>query len=159
MSKSTRLHVCYSDLGAWVAKATCQSLCNVKKNNKRLLIPAQATVTHTPPTMEKETRPRAPKLFWAHPQHVARPCPRGYPQGSAPWALMMNSKIVSQCPCESRCVQRMRAYHIYFFYFFAALAMRRVLQQHPSRRHTSLGSAVEALQKPFKFVPALQAVI
>lgn len=34
-------------LGVWVAKATCQSLCKVKKNNKHLLIPVLAAVTHT----------------------------------------------------------------------------------------------------------------
>lgn len=65
----------------------------------------------TPQTMEKATRAHVSKLFWARPQHAARPHAEVIHEG-LPWALTANSKISSRRPCESRCQHLMAAYHV-----------------------------------------------
>lgn len=97
-------------LGAWVAKASSQSLCDVKKNNKHSLIPVLATVTHTTNHGKSNTATRV-QIVLGSSTACGRATDRGYPQGSA--LRMVPSRIVWWCPCESRCLHWLRADHVF----------------------------------------------
>lgn len=92
-------------------KTTCQILCIVKKNNSHSLIPLLATVTHTTDHGNSNMVTRVQIVLGLSAtcsEAIARVIRRGLP-----WALMVNSRMVSRCPCVSRCMHWLRAYHIF----------------------------------------------
>ncbi len=104
--------------------------------------------------MEKATRPHASKLFRARPQHAARPH-TGVIRRGLPWALMVNSRIVSRCPCESRCMHWLRAYHV----FLQNLPWEQSLRA-SFKTIYKLESAAETKHfKPLEFRPALPSLM
>lgn len=109
--------------GAWVAEATCQSLCNVEKNNKHLLIPALATVTHTTDHGKSNMATRV-QIVLGSSTTCSEATYRGYPQGSA----LSTAGELQDSLTVSLLVQMHALTESLSHIFLAKLAMRTVLQ-------------------------------